>query len=100
MPQCCCWTKDINTLILASGDNLDSSTKLVHDAEVTMNDIMGNVQHLSDIINDISQAHVEQSAGNEQINLAVGRLDQMTRQQDALAVQAPCLKQLIDNVTR
>jgi methyl-accepting chemotaxis protein len=55
---------------------------------------------MNDIISDISQAYVEQSAGIEQINLAVGRLDQMTRQQDALAVQAPCLKQLIDNVTR
>jgi methyl-accepting chemotaxis protein len=80
--------KEIKTLISASGEKVDSGTKLVHDAGLTMNDIMGSVQHVSEIISEISRSAAEQSTGIGQVNLAVSQLDQMTQQNAALVEQS------------
>jgi methyl-accepting chemotaxis protein len=80
--------KEIKTLISASGEKVDSGTKLVHDAGLTMNDIMGSVQHVSEIISEISRSAAEQSTGIGQVNLAVSQLDQMTQQNAALVEES------------
>ncbi len=80
--------KEIKNLILASGEKVESGTKLVHDAGAAMNEILSSVQRVSDIISEITTASAEQSNGIGQVNQAVNSLDQMTQQNAALVEQS------------
>ncbi|RQO61974.1 hypothetical protein DBR47_05525 [Paucibacter sp. KBW04] len=80
--------KEIKTLIGASAERVESGTQLVQDAGSTMSDIVASVQRVSDIIAEISAASREQSEGINQVNNAVGQLDQMTQQNAALVEES------------
>ena len=76
--------KEIKGLIGASVDKVEAGSRLVADAGSTMNEIVGSVQRVSDIIGEITAAAAEQSDGIGQVNTAVTQLDQMTQQNAAL----------------
>ncbi|MFL6665246.1 MAG: methyl-accepting chemotaxis protein [Rhizobacter sp.] len=76
--------KEIKALIGASVEKVDSGSKLVADAGQTMQEIVGSVQRVTDIIGEITAAASEQSDGIGQVNVAVVQLDQMTQQNAAL----------------
>ncbi len=80
--------KEIKTLIATSVERVESGSRLVTDAGTTMNDIVQSVQRVTDIIAEISAATHEQSDGIQQVNAAVGHLDQMTQQNAALVEEA------------
>ena len=80
--------KEIKTLIATSVERVESGSRLVGDAGSTMNDIVQSVQRVTDIIAEISAATHEQSDGIQQVNAAVGHLDQMTQQNAALVEEA------------
>ncbi|ALV05336.1 methyl-accepting chemotaxis protein [Roseateles depolymerans] len=80
--------KEIKTLIATSVERVESGSRLVSDAGTTMNDIVQSVQRVTDIIAEISAATHEQSDGIQQVNAAVGHLDQMTQQNAALVEEA------------
>lgn len=89
--------REIKSLIEASVERVQSGSTLVVDAGTTMREIVVSVQRVTDIIGEITAASAEQSTGIEQINTAVGQLDQMTQQNAALveesAAAAESLKQ-------
>jgi methyl-accepting chemotaxis protein len=80
--------REIKSLIAASVEKVDSGSTLVADAGKTMQEIVGSVQRVTDIIGEISAASTEQSTGIGQVNAAVGALDQMTQQNAALVEQS------------
>ena len=80
--------KEIKGLIGASVDRVEVGSRLVADAGATMNEIVGSVQRVSDIIGEISAAASEQSDGIGQVNSAVTHLDQMTQQNAALVEES------------
>ncbi|MGY4830212.1 methyl-accepting chemotaxis protein [Sphaerotilaceae bacterium SBD11-9] len=80
--------KEIKGLIGASVDKVETGSRLVADAGATMNEIVGSVQRVSDIIGEITAASSEQSDGIGQVNVAVTQLDQMTQQNAALVEQS------------
>nr|WP_297530020.1 methyl-accepting chemotaxis protein [uncultured Roseateles sp.] len=80
--------KEIKTLIATSVERVESGSRLVSDAGTTMNDIVTSVQRVTDIIAEIRAASQEQSDGINQVNAAVGHLDQMTQQNAALVEEA------------
>ena len=80
--------KEIKTLIATSVERVESGSRLVSDAGTTMNDIVTSVQRVTDIIAEIRAASQEQSDGINQVNAAVGHLDQMTQQNAALVEQS------------
>jgi len=80
--------KEIKGLIGASVEKVESGSKLVADAGKTMQEIVGSVQRVSDIIGEISAAAAEQSDGISQVNVAVVQLDQMTQQNAALVEES------------
>jgi methyl-accepting chemotaxis protein len=80
--------REIKTLIGASMENVENGSTLVADAGTTMTDIVGQVQKVSRLIEEISQATVEQTSGIAQINQAVTQLDQMTQQNAALVEES------------
>lgn len=80
--------KEIKNLIGDSVDKVDLGSRLVDDAGKTMDEIVTSVQHVADIMSEISAASQEQSSGIEQVNLAITQMDEMTQQNAALVEQA------------
>ena len=80
--------KEIKGLIGASVEKVESGSKLVADAGHTMQEIVGSVQRVTDIIGEITAASSEQSDGIGQVNTSVVQLDQMTQQNAALVEES------------
>jgi methyl-accepting chemotaxis protein len=80
--------REIKTLIGASMENVENGSTLVADAGTTMTDIVAQVQKVSRLIEEISQATVEQTSGIAQVNVAVTQLDEMTQQNAALVEES------------
>jgi methyl-accepting chemotaxis protein len=80
--------KEIKALIDASVDKVDSGSRLVADAGQTMEEIVGSVRRVSDIIHEITSASAEQSNGIAEVNGAIVQLDQMTQQNAALVEES------------
>jgi methyl-accepting chemotaxis protein len=80
--------KEIKTLIQDSVEQVEAGRKLVDEAGEAMDDIVTSVELVADIISGTATASQEQSAGIEQVNQAVGQMDEMTQQNAALVEQA------------
>ncbi|MFX1677777.1 methyl-accepting chemotaxis protein [Mitsuaria sp. CC2] len=80
--------KEIKTLIGASVTSVEAGSRLVQAAGESMNDIVGSVQRVTDIIGEITAASTEQSSGIAQVNDAVVQLDRMTQQNAALVEES------------
>jgi len=80
--------KEIKSLIGASVDKVEHGARLVQDAGQTMEEIVSSVRRVSDIIGEITAGAAEQRDGIDQVNLAVGQLDQMTQQNAALVEES------------
>ncbi|MDP3224015.1 MAG: methyl-accepting chemotaxis protein, partial [Rubrivivax sp.] len=80
--------REIKSLIGASVERVEAGSRLVADAGSTMDEIVTNVQRVSDIIGEITAATSEQSAGIGQVSGAVNDLDRMTQQNAALVEES------------
>ncbi|MGN6805250.1 MAG: methyl-accepting chemotaxis protein [Trinickia sp.] len=80
--------KEIKALIAQSADKVQAGTTLVARAGTTMQEVVGAVQRVTDIIGKISTASVEQSNGIDQIGQAVMQMDTVTQQNAALVEEA------------
>ncbi|NEX60839.1 methyl-accepting chemotaxis protein [Noviherbaspirillum galbum] len=85
--------KEIKALISDSVEKVDAGGKLVNEAGKTMDDIVASVKHVADIMGEITAASTEQSAGIEQVNMAITQMDEMTQQNAALVEQAAAAAQ-------
>ena len=79
---------DIKRLIQSSVTAVNGGVKQVESAGKTMQDVVGSIQRVGDIIGEITAASNEQSGGISQVNLAVGDIDRMTQQNAALVEQS------------
>ena len=80
--------KEIKTLIGDSADKVQAGTRLVDAAGQTMEEIVGSVGKVSDLIAEIAAASQEQSSGIEQVNTAVTQMDQVVQQNASLVEEA------------
>ena len=80
--------KEIKELIQDSVGKVQMGSKLVVDSGATLEEIVGSVKKVGDIVAEIAAASAEQSSGIDQVNKAVMQMDQMTQQNAALAEQA------------
>jgi methyl-accepting chemotaxis protein len=80
--------KEIKMLIDDSVGKVDAGSKLVEQAGATMEEIVGSVQRVTTIMQDIASASEEQIAGIEQINHAISQMDNVTQQNAALVEEA------------
>jgi methyl-accepting chemotaxis protein len=93
--------REIKGLIGASVERVEAGSRLVADAGQTMQEIVGSVQRVSDIIGEITAASAEQSDGIGQVNGSVLQLDQMTQQNAALVEEsAAAAESLKDQASR
>jgi len=85
--------KEIKSLIDDSSDKVEAGSTLVREAGSTMQEIVGSVRRVTDILGEITAASQEQSAGIEQINQAITQMDDVTQQNAALVEQAAAASQ-------
>ena len=80
--------KEIKQLIGDSVEKVQGGTLLVKEAGETMDEIVTAVKLVTDIVNEISAASQEQSAGIDQVNNAITNMDEVVQQNAALVEQA------------
>jgi methyl-accepting chemotaxis protein len=80
--------KEIKDLINDSVAKVDDGSRLVDQAGATMEEIVGSVRRVTDIIGEITAATQEQTAGLGRINEAVGQMDAVTQQNASLVEEA------------
>jgi methyl-accepting chemotaxis protein len=86
--RCASAAREIKDLIGASVQQVESGSQLVVKAGHTMDEVVSAVQRVSAMVEQISVAGREQSAGIEQINRAVSEMDGVTQQNAALVEEA------------
>ena len=80
--------KEIKELIRDSVEKVTDGTNLVNKSGETLSEIVGAVEKVSTIIEEISSSAIEQTSGIEQVNKAIGQMDEMTQQNAALVEEA------------
>jgi methyl-accepting chemotaxis protein len=80
--------REIKSLISASVERVEQGTSLVDRAGVTMQEVVGSIRRVTDIMGEISAASTEQAAGVAQVGEAVTQMDRATQQNAALVEQS------------
>ena len=80
--------KEIKGLISDSVEKVGNGSKLVEQAGKTMDEIVGSVKRVTDIMAEITAASQEQSQGIEQVNQTITQMDEVTQQNAALVEEA------------
>jgi methyl-accepting chemotaxis protein-1 (serine sensor receptor) len=80
--------KEIKGLIESSVERVNAGGQLVEQAGATMREILASVREVTDIMGEITSASTEQTAGIEQVNVAVLEMDRVTQQNAALVEEA------------
>jgi methyl-accepting chemotaxis protein len=80
--------KEIKGLIGDSVSRVEAGSLLVEQAGRTMKELVKSVQHVTEIMHEITEASQEQSAGISEVNQAMIEMDNVTQQNSALVGQA------------
>ncbi len=80
--------KEIKALIGASVDKVELGARQVNEAGESMGEIVSQVQRVTHLISEISNATTEQTSGISQVGDAVAQLDQVTQQNAALVEES------------
>jgi methyl-accepting chemotaxis protein len=80
--------KEIKVLIGDSVDKVDLGAKLVDQAGATMEQVVSSIRRVTDIMAEITHATQEQTGGIEQVNIAIGEMDEATQQNAALVEES------------
>jgi methyl-accepting chemotaxis protein len=92
--------KEIKSLIQDSVKKVEEGSTLVTQSGDTLEQIVGSVKKVTDIVGEIAAASREQSSGIEQVNKAVMQLDELTQQNAALVEQASAASQAMAEQAR
>ena len=71
--------KEIKSLIQDSVRKVENGTALVNQSGKTLEEIVGSVKRVTDIVAEIAAASKEQLTGIEQVNKAVAQMDRVTQ---------------------
>ena len=80
--------REIKALITDSVERVEQGTSLVDKAGETMQEVVGSIRRVADLMGEISSATSQQSAGVAQVGEAVGQMDQVTQQNAALVEES------------
>lgn len=92
--------KEIKGLIQDSQEKVEQGAKLVNRSGETLQEIVGSVKKVSDIVGEINAASDEQATGIEQINQAVIQMDKSTQQNAAMVEQAAAAAESMNEQAR
>ena len=86
---------DIRKLIEASASKVESGAIQVHEAGRTMQDIVNQVQNVTQLIGQISQATAEQAGGLADLTRAVTELDAITQKNAGLVEESAQVSSMV-----
>jgi len=89
--------REIKSLISASVERVAQGSALVDRAGATMNEVVGAIRRVTDIVGEISAASREQSLGVAQVGEAVTQMDQVTQQNAALVEEMAAAASSLQN---
>ncbi|MFN9966175.1 MAG: methyl-accepting chemotaxis protein [Lysobacteraceae bacterium] len=81
-------SKEIRAIIEESNKRIGAGAALAGKAGSTMHEVVGSVKRVTDLIEEISAASMEQSQGIEQVNQTIAQIDETTQQNAALVEEA------------
>ena len=88
--------KEIKALIDDSVEKVEKGSRLVEQAGTSMDEIVGSIKRVTDVMGEISAASIEQSSGIEQVNQAVTQMDEVTQQNAALVEEAAAAAEALE----
>jgi len=88
-------SKDIKGLISESNAQVKSGAQLVGQAGSSLDEIVGAVKKVADIVAEIAAASREQATGLDQINTAVASMDETTQRNGALVEETSAAAQAL-----
>lgn len=91
--------REIKKLIEDSVADISTGSNLVATAGTTMDEVMGGVNNVATLMNEIMSSSQEQSLGIEQVNVAITQLDNATQQNAALVEQVSAAAQAMQDQT-
>lgn len=91
---------EIKNLIGDSVEKIEDGSKLVTQAGLTMEEIVGAIRGVTVIMSEIRNASIEQTSGIEQVNQAIGQMDDVTQQNAALVEQASAVAESLEEQAR
>ena len=89
--------KDIKGLITNSSGQVREGVELVNQAGTALKEIVESIKDVVGIVSDIAAASVEQSTGIDQINKALGQMDEVTQQNSALVEESAATAKTLEN---
>ena len=89
--------KEIKTLISDTVEKVATGARKVDEAGKTIDEVVVSVRKVSDVINEISAASHEQSAGIDQIHEAINHMDETTQQNSSLVEEAAAASQSLND---
>jgi len=92
--------REVKGLIVDSANKVEGGVRLVDEAGRTMEEIVAAFHRVAELVSDIAQASREQSQGIEQVNAAVGQMDEMTQHNAALVEEAAAAAASLDEQAR
>ncbi|WP_341910092.1 methyl-accepting chemotaxis protein [Ferrovibrio terrae] len=93
-------SKDIKALIATSNAQVKTGAALVNQTGSSLTDIVTAIKKVSDIVAEIAAASREQATGLDQVNTAVGSMDEMTQRNGALVEETSASAQSLANQGR
>ncbi|MFM2346579.1 MAG: hypothetical protein RL654_1332 [Pseudomonadota bacterium] len=80
--------REIKGLIQASTGTVDQGARLVEEAGQAMDELVGSVHRVSEMIGRITTSAAEQNSGIQHVNHAISHLDEMTQRNAALVEES------------
>jgi methyl-accepting chemotaxis protein len=91
---------EIKSLIGDSVEKVEDGSRLVANAGRTMEEIVNAIRGVTKIMSEISSASNEQTMGIEQVNQAIGQMDDVTQQNAALVEEAAAAAETLEDQAR
>ena len=89
--------REIKELITTSVGRVEQGTTLVNHAGKTMDEVVHNIERVTQIVGEISQANHEQAGGVAQIGQTITLLDEVTQQNAALVDEMDAAAKALNN---
>jgi methyl-accepting chemotaxis protein len=93
-------SKDIKALIAESNAQVKTGAELVKRTGGSLGEIVAAVDKVSGIVAEIANASNEQSRGLDEVNVAVGNMDELTQRNAALVEQTHAAAQSLNTMAR
>ena len=87
--------KEIKALIQESVDRVSEGSRLVDESGRALQEIVGAVKKVTDIVAEIAAASTQQATGVDQVNRAVSQMDENTQQNASLVEEAAAASRAI-----